>query len=105
MVEIVADIKDAISAQRSNSFQISAGFWSAKVAKPVPVSEVQPLYVTIPSIDHKTKWKSIHWTPRSTQATINVAESPEAPHNINVMIRVLPALGDKALVAFDNNGN
>lgn len=101
----MTDIKDILALQQPPSAQIVPGFWIAKVTRPVPVSETQKMYVTIPDISVRTKWGPCHWTPRSTQATINVAESGEPVNNITVMIRVLPALNDPALVVFDNKGN
>lgn len=102
----MADSRELIPvAQRRGAQTILKDALFAVIAQPVPLSDTDSVFVVVPELDLNSKFGPCHWQPRITNQTINVAQGAEAADNFVVGRLVLPALGDEALVVFDNRRN
>lgn len=61
------------------------------------------VFVTVSAFSSDYRFGPCRWMPRVEPQTVNVAESPEAAHNITVPHLVLPTRGDQCLVIFDES--
>jgi hypothetical protein len=59
--------------------------------------------VLLDAFDPQLRFGPCRWMPRLQTVTINVAETGESTHDVDVAQAVLPARGDRCLVAFDDS--
>lgn len=81
---------------------LTGGPYAGKIATSAALVS-DKVFVTLDSFEAPYQFGPCMWQPRVQPQTVNVAESPEAAHNITVAQLVLPARGNRCLVVFDEN--
>jgi hypothetical protein len=94
-------LHEEILLERAVADQTSGLFAGTIAADAAALTDLVP--VLLDAFDPQLQFGPCAWMPRLTTVTVNVAEGAETAHNVEVAQPLLPARGDRCLVALDDN--